>query len=256
MCGSRWIECPQIQSGKLRGKLYLVDNRKLSRLFRARFLAGLDRLRRRGELKLEGEWSRLLDDDNWQRFLQPLREQDWAVYLQPPPVQHAAPENLLKYLARYVTGGPIGDARLISHEEGFIKFWARDNSKTGRRVPVRLSGVEFVRRWSLHILPKGFHRVRYYGGLHPSRRAAYLARCRELLAKAQNAPPTAAAAAAGEADEAASSEETSPRSLIQQGLCPSCGGELQLLEVQSRRPSWRDVLSSAWAPAWYRIADS
>ncbi len=174
LCGTRWVACNRIKTGKLRGKLFLVDNRKLSRRFRDKFLQGLDRLRRRGELKLEGEWSRLLDESQWERFLAPLRSQDWAVYLQPPPSTHASAENLLKYLARYVTGGPISDGRLVSHENGQVTFWARDKSKTGNRVPVRLSGVEFVRRWSMHILPLGLHRVRYYGGLHPSKATRWL----------------------------------------------------------------------------------
>ena len=178
LCGTRWVSCPRIKKGKHRGKLFLVDNRELSSRFRDKFLKGLSRLRRRGELKLEGEWSRLLDDNQWECFLEPLRTQDWAVYLQPPPSSNASAENLLKYLASYVTGGPISNGRLISHENGEVAFWARDKSKTDNRVQVRLPGVEFVRRWSLHILPSGFHRVRYYGGLHPSKRKAYQARCR------------------------------------------------------------------------------
>jgi len=100
---------------------------------------------------LEEQSTQVLDEGQWERFLEPLRSQDWAVYLQPPPSTHASAENLLKYLARYVTGGPISDGRLISHENGQVTFWARDKSKTGNRVPVRLSGAEFVRRWSLHI---------------------------------------------------------------------------------------------------------
>jgi hypothetical protein len=175
------------------------------------------------------------------------------VYLEPPPVRHAAAENLLKYLARYVTGGPIGDARLISHEDGEVKFWARDKSKTGQLVPVRLSGVDFVRRWSLHILPQGCHRVRYYGGLHPSRRAAYLARCRALLAEVQDAPSAASVASVGASHEAPLSEEALRRRAIEHGRCPRCGGELVLLESRPHRPSWREVLSSSWAPTWYRL---
>ena len=122
LSGRRWVRCPRIKSGKHRGKLFLVDNGELSARFRDKFLKGLDRLRRRGELKLEGEWSRLLDDSHWERFLKPLRTQDWSVYLEPPPSTNASAENLVKYLAGYVTGGPISDGRLISHENGEVGF--------------------------------------------------------------------------------------------------------------------------------------
>jgi hypothetical protein len=227
----------------------LVDNRKLSRRFRDKFLQGLCRLRRRGELKLEGEWSRLLDEGQWERFLEPLRTQDWAVYLQPPPSTHASAENLLKYLARYVTGGPISDGRLIGCENGQVTFWARDKSKTGNRVPVRLSGVEFVRRWSMHILPSGLHRVRYYGGLHPSKREAYQARCRMLLGE-----PPAGEKCQGELNQPSedpSSEMAIIQRQLQQGICPDCGGRLDVTWLRIERPSWADVLNSPSAPAWY-----
>jgi hypothetical protein len=247
------VNCPRIKKGKLRGKLFLVDNRKLSRHFRDKFLHGLSRLRRRGELKLEGEWSRLLDEGQWERFLAPLRSQDWAVYLQPPPSTHASAENLLKYLARYVTGGPISDGRLISCENGQVTFWARDKSKTGNRVTVRLSGAEFVRRWSLHILPSGLHRVRYYGGLHPSKREAYQARCRMLLGE----PPVdeehqdESSEPSSEPNEDSPSEMAMIQRQLQQGICPDCGGSLDVIWSRIERPSWADVLNSPSAPAWY-----
>jgi len=245
--GTRWVSCPRIKKGKLRGKLFLVDNRKLSHRFRDKFLQGLGRLWRRGQLKLADAWSRLLDEDQWERFLKPLRSQDWAVYLQPPPSTNASAENLLKYLARYVTGGPISDGRLISPEKGQVTFWARDKSKTGNRVPVRLSGMEFVRRWCLHILPSGLHRVRYYGGLHPSKRKAYQELCRRLLGE----PP------AGEECQDESNELDPPAEMalrhdkLQQGICPDCGGRLDVIWSRIERPSWADVLNSPSAPAWY-----
>ena len=257
--GTRWIECPRIQSGKLRGKLYLVDNRQLSHCFRDKFLRVLERLHRRGDLKLTGTWAYLLNPSAWQAFVDSLRQQDWVVYLQPPPSQDAEAENLLKYLARYVTGGPISDARLISHENGEVTFWARDKSKTGQRVPVRLSGVEFVRRWSLHILPAGFHRVRYYGGLHPSRRAAYLARCRELLAERSSgeaASLEAACTSPSQASDPPRDESTEPgpeataRAQTLPGVCPSCGGQLRVVWQRYER-SWSDVQAAGLFPDWY-----
>lgn len=247
--GKRWISCPRIKTGKLRGKLFLVNNRELSARFRDHFLKGLDRLRRRGELKLEDEWARLLDDSKWDQFLEPLRKQDWAVYLQPPPSSNARADNLLKYLSRYVTGGPISDARLISHEKGQVAFWARDKSKTGNRVPVHLAGVEFVRRWCLHVLPSGFHRVRYYGGLHPSKRKTHLSRCRALLedfSRGQELPCEPI-----EPTEKAPTEAALHRKLLEQGICPDCSGQLVVTWSIRNRPSWATVLESPSAPAWY-----
>ena len=97
----------------------------------------------------------------------------------------------MKYLARYLTGGPIADKRLISDDgserDGRVTFWARGKQKSTRQrhknrsEPYELSGQEFVRRWSMHILPKGYTRSRSYGGYHASKREAYLDRCRTLL---------------------------------------------------------------------------
>ncbi len=95
---------------------------------------------------------------------------------------HSEAEHVLKYLARYITGGPIANSRLIANEAGQVSFWARstDKSKKGERVNVSYSGVEFVRRWSLHILPKGFTRSRFFGGWSNTRRKAYSRACDEL----------------------------------------------------------------------------
>ena len=83
------------------------------------------------------------------------------------PVEDATPEHVLKYLARYLTGGPISDRRLISHENDEVTFWARTGTTTGgdhRREPLTLPRPEFVRRWSLHILPKNYTKTRRFGG--------------------------------------------------------------------------------------------
>ena len=86
------------------------------------------------------------------------------------------PTDVLKYLARYIAGGPISDRRLISDEDGVVTFWARskDKGKDKRSEQFPLKGTEFVRRWTMHILPKGYTRSRAYGGYHGTKRAAYL----------------------------------------------------------------------------------
>ena len=157
LSGDRWIVTRHPRQRRKR-KPYLVDNRLLSERFRELFIAGVERLRRRGELQVED--AAALDTQ-----LATLRDSPWVVYVEAPPHEAASPENVLKYLARYMTGGPIADRRLRSHEQGQVTFLARSDEKPAagsrpRQVPVTLSGVEFVRRWSLHILPKGYTKVR------------------------------------------------------------------------------------------------
>jgi hypothetical protein len=145
-------------------------------------------------------------------------------------------------LARYLSGGPISGRRLLAHEDGQVTFLARSkNKQTGNRPrPFTLSGVEFVRRWSLHILPKGFTKVRIYGGFSTRHRASYLERCRTLL----RVP------ADDEHDEQCGDdlrEETEKSA----PTCPHCQCEMVCLQA-SQRPSWRDLFASpATCPWWY-----
>ena len=97
---------------------------------------------------------------------------------------YLTPEHVVKYLARYLTGGPISDRRLMSHEHGEVTFFARVGKKTGgdeKTEPIALPGVEFVRRWSLHILPKVYTKARRFGGYSNRHRQRYIAECRDLL---------------------------------------------------------------------------
>jgi hypothetical protein len=111
-----------------------------------------------------------------------------------PPLENSQPQHMVKYLARYLTGGPISDGRLISHVDGQVTFWARGkNKQTGNQPrPFPLPGAEFVRRWSMHILPKGFTKTRCYGGFSCRHRHDYLQRCRQLLqiAEPEGEPPS------------------------------------------------------------------
>jgi hypothetical protein len=162
--GQRWVRSRH-PTEPWREKPYLVDNRLLSARFRDKFLAGLTRLHRRGELKLEGEWSHLQEPAAFAAWLDSFRDGAWVVYVEPPP-ENARPEHVLKYLARYLTGGPISDRRLLAHEDGQVTFWARspDKARGNPSEPYTLSGVEFTRRWALHILPQGFVKSRCFGG--------------------------------------------------------------------------------------------
>ena len=211
----------------------------MSDRFRDKFLAGLRRLHRDGKLKLTDKWSYLKDSDAFRDWLQPMSDCDWVVFIEPPPTADANPEHVLKYLARYLTGGPISDRRLIDHQDGKVTFWARGHDKKSghQREPCTLRGAEFTRRWALHILPKGFVKSRCFGGFSCRHRRTYLDRCRALLGAEHAAPAEAAAAESGEA-----SPPTRP--------CPRCQTPMTCVS-QGERVSWRKVLSGLHCPPWY-----
>ena len=99
-------------------------------------------MHRDGKLKLTDDWSYLQDPAAFRDWLQPLSDCDWVVFIEPPPTEDANPEHVLKYLARYLTGGPISDRRLIDHQDGKVTFWARGHDKKAgnQREPCTLTG--------------------------------------------------------------------------------------------------------------------
>jgi hypothetical protein len=238
--GQSWVQSKHPHQPDRR-QPYLVDNRVLSDCFRTKFLVGLLRLHEQGELKLQDSWSELQDPSTFFDWLNELEACDWVVYIEPPKTEDAQPEHVLKYLARYLTGGPISDRRLIAHQDDKVTFWARSGDKGGGNPsePYTLPGVEFTRRWALHILPKGFVKSRCFGGFSCRRRAAYLALCRTLLGGDCSPPNT---------DNAA--EEDEPRLR----LCPRCQAPMQCIS-QDERVSWRSVFNGPRGPAWYRPVD-
>jgi len=173
-------------------------------------------------------WSEFLDPTQREAWLEELTATDWNVFVEGPPHGKSRPTDVLKYLARYIAGGPISDRRMISDDDGVVRFWARRKNKAGgnRSEPFPLKGIEFVRRWTMHILPKGYTRSRSYGGYHGTKRAAYLASCRQLLG-------IATAVAASTDDDLDDSEASSP-------ICPRCEIAMQCILRQSR-PSWKRI---------------
>jgi hypothetical protein len=217
---------------------WLVDADELRVAFRTEFLQGLRSLHRRGRLKLTGDWIHLRDAAAFAAWLKPLEAISWVTYIQPPPTADSSPENVLKYLARYLTGGPISDRRLVSHEDGRVTFWARKGTTQGgsdELAEVELSGAEFVRRWSLHILPKGFTKTRRFGSFINHHAQRYLAACRELV-------PSTGTSAVPPPDH----EPTQPTGQ----RCPHCDGEM-LWVAGDDSPGWHVVMSSAARPGWY-----
>ena len=236
--GKHWIHARHPKHHR-RSKPYLVDNRRLGEKFKQQFCAGLQRLHRRGELQF-GPLSLLREYRYFAAWLEAIAEKAWNVFIEAPPPQ-ARPAQVLKYLARYLTGGPICDHRLLAHEDGQVTFWARSkNKQTGNRPrPLTLSGVEFTRRWSMHILPKGFTKVRCGGGFSSRRRADYLQRCGRLLKIAEAEHEHQPKAPLEDDDELASRR------------CPDCQGQMVCVTA-SERPSWRDLFADyRTCPWWY-----
>ena len=151
------------------------------------------------------------------RFLAPLRRKRWFVYAKRP---FAGPKAVLAYLARYTHRVAIANSRLVSADANSVTFKVKDYrvEGPGRYTTMTLATHEFIRRFLMHVLPKGLHRIRHYGVLAGGNRAANFTRMRELLGMAT--PATEAGPAA---------EPATPEAHAQ--LCPCCGGRMRIIEV-------------------------
>ena len=168
--GTRWIAC---RPG------FFLPVRVLARLFRRLVLAQLETAFARGQLHFAGTLAALRDPAAFAQALAPLRGGEWVVYAKPP---FGGPAQVLEYLGRYTHRVAISNHRLLSLDEGQIRFRWKDYRHHGRPKTMTLDAAEFLRRFLLHVLPAGFHRIRHYGFLGNRHRARHLARCRALLA--------------------------------------------------------------------------
>lgn len=177
--GERWVAC---KPG------FFLSVRVLSRLFRTRFLEALGQLHRAGRLRFFGEFAALTDARAFAHWLAPLRKCEWVVYAKRP---FAGPEAVLAYLSRYTHRVAISNSRLVAMDEQGVTFRWKDYRAKGhtRRKTMTLDAEEFIRRFLLHVLPSGFHRIRHYGILANGNRTANLVRIRELLEQKADAVP-------------------------------------------------------------------
>ncbi len=162
-----------------RHKGFLFPVRALSKVFRAKFLEGLRRAFEGGKLG---------DDTSVPMLSHTLRHRDWVVYAKPP---FAGPESVLGYLGAYTHRIAISNTRIRSIKHGRVTFRVRDSADANKQKVMQLDAVEFIRRFLLHVLPKGFVRIRHYGLLANRNRKIKIARCRDLLAapKPEEPPP-------------------------------------------------------------------
>jgi len=211
---------------------FLLPVRVLGKLFRRLFLTQLLALHNAGQLAFFGSLSHLADRRAFLRHLSPVRSKRWIVYAKPP---FAGPEAVLAYLSRYTHRVAISSRRILSFDEAGVTFRYKDYRREGaaRQQVMTLRPDEFIRRFLLHVLPKGFHRIRHYGLLASSTRKANLARIRQLLAVA---PPI-------KDDPVVEPPDIRPP-------CPCCGGQMIIIETferlsQPRAPPARPASSGS-----------
>jgi hypothetical protein len=214
--GSRWVACK---------KDFFLPVRVLSRLFRRLFLEGLAALHAADRLAFFGDLAPLAEKSAFDAALAPLRRPEWVVYAKRP---FAGPQAVLAYLARYTHRVAISNSRLIALDEKGVTFrWkdyrikSRDRFKT-----MTLAAHEFIRRFLLHVLPSGFHRIRHYGLLAGAMRADNIERARQLLAAAEKPPQPSR-----EADNPADDLPPARR-------CPCCGGRMIVVETFEGPRPW------------------
>jgi Putative transposase len=158
----------------------------LSRVFRGKFCAGLKRLYRRRQLRCAGPTAALADPKQFQRLLRRLHRQDWMVYAKPA---FGGPMKVLRYLGRYTHRVAISNHRLLAFDGERVTFRWKDYAHGGKQRTMTLIATEFLRRFFLHVLPKGFVRIRHFGFLANRFRAERLTLCQQLLAGDSPPPP-------------------------------------------------------------------
>jgi hypothetical protein len=202
--GQRWVSTRPA---------FLLPVRVLAKLFRRLFMTRLLDLHAAGRLRLFGDDAGLSERRAFLRHLAPVRKKKWVVFAKPP---FAGPEAVLAYLSRYTHRVAILNRRLISLDESGVTFRYKDYRRdgAGRHRTMTLAVDEFIRRFLLHVLPKGFHRIRHYGLLASAGRKANVARARDLLATP----------APSEAREPAPPPDPRPP-------CPCCGGRMVVVEI-------------------------
>jgi hypothetical protein len=218
--GKQWVAC---RPG------FFLPVRVLSRLFRRRFLEELQRLHETGKLQFFGEHVALADAQAFRQWLAPMRKCEWVVYAKRP---FAGPSAVLAYLSRYTHRVAISNSRLLALDERGVTFRWKDYRAKGhtRYKTMTLSPEEFMRRFLLHVLPGGFHRIRHYGLLSNGGRRLGLATARQLLGVQIHATAPSAAE-----DAAPDQPDAKPPTFA----CRNCGRAMVIVLLLARETSIR-----------------
>lgn len=211
---SKWQKC---KAG------FFLPVRVLSRVFRGKFLALLCAAYDQGQLVFRGELASWGTAPSFKRIVAEAYRMEWVVYAKPP---FGGPEQVLKYLARYTHRVAISNDRLLKLEDGQVTFRWKNYAAQGKKQTMTLSALEFLRRFLLHVLPRGFMRIRHYGFLANRHRESRLALCRRLL-EANNQP--------GAETEGLQDPGAAPDAVNIATRCPMCAiGSLIVAEIWSR----------------------
>ncbi|MCP5091469.1 MAG: IS91 family transposase [Gammaproteobacteria bacterium] len=205
--GSHWVSC---RPG------FFLPVRVLSRLFRRLFLDGLIAAHARDQIKLFGNLAEFEDHDAFCAYLAPVRKREWVVYAKEP---FAGPHQVLAYLARYTHRVAISNRLLVSIADGQVSFLWKDYRQQSKRKVMTLSAGEFMRRFLMHVLPNGFHRIRHYGLFANGHRAEKIELCRSLLGYRKEA--------LFDNGDQVEAETTAPN---EPPPCPCCGGRMVIIE--------------------------
>jgi hypothetical protein len=211
--GERWVAC---RPG------FFLPVRVLSQLFRRLFLEKLSDAHRAGKLRFFGEYQALAETKSFRNWLKPLRQIGWFVYAKRP---FAGPDAVLAYLSRYTHRVAIANSRLITMDEQGVTFkWKDYRAKERyRHKTMTLAPDEFIRRFLLHVLPSGFHRIRHYGLIANTTRKDNLMRARELLMCEKTMEP--ADAETNSANTADGGDESVTY------VCPDCGAPMRVIDI-------------------------
>ena len=207
--GKTWIAC---RPG------FFLPIRVLQRLYRRLFLQKLAAAHAAARLQFFDALAPLSDPRAFARHLAPVRRVDWIVYAKKP---FAGPEQVLRYLARYTHRIAISNRRIIALDDQSVTFTWKDYRDGAKQKRMTLGAHEFIRRFLLHVLPKGFQRIRHYGFLANGHRKAKLATIRKLL---DTAPPEPVATETPPDEPTAPAPDATPP-------CPCCGGPMRIIEV-------------------------
>ena len=192
---------------------YFLPKEVLAELFRGKFVDALKDAFQNGQLRFHGDLKLLAQPEIFAAWLRPLHRQDWVVYLKRP---FGGPAYVVQYLGRYTHRVAISNHRLVSFKDGQVTFRWRDSAHHNEQKLMTLSVDEFLRRFLLHILPKGFVRIRNFGFLANRRRSTLLPLCFQLLGTTPQPP----------AEEHSSSTEDAAELY----RCPHCGGPMKVIE--------------------------
>jgi len=210
--GQRWVAC---KPG------FFLPVRVLSRLFRRLFLEKLSAAHQAGRLQFFGPHHNLADARDFADYLAPLRQIDWVVYAKRP---FAGPEAVLAYLSRYTHRVAISNSRLLACDQHGVTFKWKDYraKRQNRYQTLTLATSEFIRRFLIHVLPHGFHRIRHYGLFANHTRVKYLQRLRQLLSE-------------DTVDAVAESDRGDDQLPTTTFTCPACGAPMIIIETFAKQ---------------------